>query len=187
MAAFHYENLDERTRSYMLQELEADRKQGLLYLSPRLNDEGRAAFPALLAEALHAHDGQWLAEQIREQGYLNPYEERHTMRGDIVQAQLPANAAEILAQDEFNRYYMRGVCLRALASGLEVVEVYRGRESAQPRPASQARIGESVDTQQLLEDLRAWPQKEPVLGIPTGFNSGLTVRLPASHALSHQD
>ncbi|HXF64871.1 MAG TPA: hypothetical protein VNK95_24810, partial [Caldilineaceae bacterium] len=123
MAAFHYENLDEATRRYMLQELERDREQGLLYLSPRLNDEGRAAFPALLAEALRAHDEQWLAEQLRAQGFLNPYEERHTAHGGIVQAQLPANAAEILAQDEFNRYYMRGVCLRALANGLEVVEV----------------------------------------------------------------
>jgi hypothetical protein len=176
---FEFANLDETTRRYMLQELEHDLAQGTLYLSPRLSPEGRASYPDLLAEALRTHDDSWLAEQLRRRGDLNPYEERHTAEGDLVTARLPANAPEVLAGDDFNRFYMRGLCARALAEGVGVVEVYRGRASAQPRPESQALIGQSLPAADLLEDLRAWP-RPPVLGIPTGFNSGLTLRLPAA-------
>jgi hypothetical protein len=182
--AFHFENLNEETRRYMLQELAHDLEQDALVLSPRLNQAGRAVYPGLLEEALRAHDEQWLAEQLRQGDYFRTHEERLTPDGESVEVRVPITAAEMLAADEFNRFYMRGLCLRALDEGIEAVEVYRGKEAAAPRPTSEARIGESLPARQLLDDLRAWPQTEPVLGIPTGFNSGLTVRLPVVHSAS---
>lgn len=174
---FRFENLDESTRRYMAQELSRDLVYGTLYLSPRLTEEGRAVYPALLEEALRWHGPHWLADALRYADYLQPYEERR-MGDEAIQTRVPVTAAEMLATDEFNRYYMRGVCLRALAEGSGVVEVYRGRDSAEPRPASQSLVGQRLSAAALLEDLRGWPDQAPVLGLPTGYNSGLSIRLP---------
>lgn len=175
---FRFENLDEITRRYMAQELSRDLVRGTLYYNPRLTAEGRAVYPVLMEEALRWYDPHWLADALRYAGYLKAYEERQTGGDQPIQARVPETAAEMLATDEFNRYYMRGVCLRALAEGIHVVEVYRGRESLEPRTASQALIGRQLPADVLLEDLRGWPERSPVLGIPTGYNSGLSVRLP---------
>jgi len=43
-----YKNLDEKTRKYMLEELEIDIEQGALYISPRLNSNGQRMWPELL-------------------------------------------------------------------------------------------------------------------------------------------
>lgn len=176
---FRFENLDESTRRYMAQELSRDLVLGTVYLSPRLTQEGRAAFPALMEDALQWHDPHWLADALRYFGHLAPYEERQSGGEQVIQARVPSSAAEMLAADEFNRYYMRGVCLRAIAEGIDKVEVYRGRDSLEPRATSQALIGEQLPASQLLEDLRQWPEQSPTLGIPTGYNSGLSVRLPS--------
>ena len=85
------------------------------------------------------------------------------------------DAAELLAEGEFNRYYCRAICIRALAETRKV-RVYRGRESAKPRPESEDWIGRHVDPTALLNDLRTSPGKEPKMGIPS-VNSGLTVCL----------
>jgi hypothetical protein len=178
---FRFESLDESTRRYMAQELARDLVMDTVYLSPRLSQEGRAAYPALLEEVLRWHDPEWLADALRFSGYLAVFEERRSGDDEPIQTRVPTTAAEMLATDEFNRYYMRGVCLRALAEGVGMVEVYRGRESLEPRPASQAMIGSQLSATALLEDLRSWPDQTPVLGLPTGYNSGLSVRLP-THA-----
>lgn len=175
---FRFENLDETTRRYMAQELSRDLVYGTLYLSPRLTPEGRAAYPVLLEEVLHWYDPEWLDDALRYSGYLVALEERRAGGDEPVQVHVPTTAAEMLATDEFNRYYMRGVCLRALAEGVGIVEVYRGRESVEPRAASQAMVGRQLSAAALLEDLRNWPDHPPVLGLPTGYNSGLSVRLP---------
>ncbi len=175
---FRFENLDEITRRYMAQELSRDLIYGKLYYSPRLTPEGRAVYPILLEEALRWHTPHWLADALRYSGYLRTTEERHAGGDEPIQARVPETAAEMLAFDEFNRYYMRGVCLRALAQGLESVEIYRGRESVEPREASEALIGKQLPADRLLEDLRTWPEQSPLLGFPTGYNSGLSLRLP---------
>lgn len=177
---FRFENLDESTRRYMAQELSRDLVYREVYLSPRLTEEGCAAYPALLEEALRWHDPEWLADALQYADYLASHEERRTDGDEPIQARVPTTAAEMLATDEFNRYYMRGVCLRALDEGMGVVEVYRGRDSAEPRPASQTMVGQRLSAAALLEDLRGWPDQAPVLGLPTGYNSGLSIRLPAS-------
>ncbi len=177
---FRFENLDETTRRYMAQELSRDLVHGTLYLSPRLTPEGRAVYPVLLEDALRWYGVHWLADALRYSGALAVYEDRQRGGDETSQVRVPVNAAEMLAGDEFNRYYMRGVCLRALAEGNGMVEVYRGRESEEPRAASQAMLGKTLSASALLEDLRVWPDQTPVLGIPTGYNSGLSVRLPVT-------
>lgn len=176
--ALKYANLDPDTRRYMLEELDRDLAVRTLYISPRLTDEGAEAYPELLHQAIENHDDAWLAEELRSHDYLHRVEERWKDGAELIPARVPHTAAETLAESEFNRYYIRGLCARALAEGITEVEVYRGKEVQQPRPASQAKIGKHFPARVLLGDLRRAHGVESVLGVPAGPNSGLTIRLP---------
>jgi hypothetical protein len=84
----------------------------------------------------------------------------------------------MLAQDAFNRYYIRALCRRALEDGVEALIVYRAKPASNPRAESEELVETTVDPAALLEDLRTHPGEEPETGIPGGPNSGISVRLP---------
>ena len=172
-----YENLDERTRQLMLRELEMDLAGNRLYLSPRLNERGRRDYPSLLRKAIINYDDGWLADQIRGNRLLMGYEQRRLVKGGFTRARVPYTAADTLAEGEFNRFFMRGLCARALEAGLDEVQIYRGKKVSKPRPESETLMGTNRRARELLNDLRANPGTETGLGVPPGPNSGLTVRL----------
>lgn len=172
----HYEDLDEDVRKCMLEELDLDIRMGRLYISPRLTSEGARVWPDLLREAFCKHNDDWLASRIRSLGIMRETEERRTPKGNITEVRVPSTAPNTLAEGEFNRFYIRGLCRHVLQSGGTEVEVYRGKEVDNPRPESQAMIGKRLSAQHLLEDLRVSQGVEPALGLPPGPNSGLTVR-----------
>ncbi len=91
---------------------------------------------------------------------------------------VPITAPDTLAEGEFNRFFVRGLCVKAIEDGIPEVEVYRGKQVNQPRPQSEAMIGKRISAKRLLDDLRVSQGVEPALGLPPGPNSGLTVRLP---------
>ncbi|NLE28031.1 MAG: hypothetical protein GX625_22385 [Clostridiaceae bacterium] len=103
-------------------------------------------------------------------------EQRRTRGGGITTARVPHNAPEMLAEGEFNRFYIRGLCRDIIECGGTEVEIYRGKDVGNPRPESQAMIGKRLPADQLLQDLRASPGVEPALDLPPGPNSGLTAR-----------
>ncbi len=174
----YYENLDTRTREFMLKELELSISDGSLYISPRLTEQGRNKWKDLLNEAIKSNDDVWLASQLRQASYFKREEERNLSGGRKTIAQVPVTAPDTLAEGEFNRFYARGLCARAMSDGVLEVEVYRGKDVQQPRPESEAKIGKRLKAQDLLEDLRKSKGVEPALGIPPGPNSGITIRLP---------
>lgn len=174
---FHFGNLDQRTRQFMLDEFDQDLKDNTLYISPRLNDRGRTEYPNLLREAINTGNDVTLASSIAAAGLLNPTEQRNTRTG-VTTAKVPVTAAETLAEGEFNRFYARGLCRRAAVEGVKELVVYRAKQVANPRPESQAKIGTRLDAQALLQDLRTHPGVDTALGLPAGPNSGLSVKLP---------
>ncbi len=173
-----YPNLDDRTRQFMIQELERDIANGTVYISDRLNEAGTGGWATVLREAIERYDDDWLAAELHRRSHIKTHEQRRKPKGGVTVAKVPITASETLAEGEFNRFYARGLCARALADGIAEVEVYRGKAVAQPRPESQAKIGSRVPAEALLDDLRRSQGVEPALGIPPGPNSGLTVRLP---------
>ena len=82
-----------------------------------------------------------------------------------------------MAEGEFNRFYVRGLCRRAIEDDIHGLIVYRAKAVAVPRPGSEEKIGTSVDPTAILADLRVAIGVEPALGMPPGPNSGLTVKL----------
>jgi hypothetical protein len=176
--ALSFENLDERTRGFMLQEVERDIASDELYLSARLTQEGRESYASLLREAVRSGSDETLAAELRVPGRLETHRSRQNRSGTITMAKVPVNAPETLAEGEFNRFYARGLCLRAIEDGITEVEVYRAKDVSQPRAESIAMVGERLSSEALLEDLRISQGMDTALGLPPGPNSGLSVRLP---------
>ena len=174
----YYKNLDEKTREFMLKELEMDTEQAKIYIIPRLKSLGPSNWINMMKEAITHHNDDWLANQLKVMRYMNTHETRKTKTGKVINAKVPVNASETLAEGEFNRYYARGLCVRAIAEGIDEVVVYRGKDVQNPRIESQNKIGQRVKAKDLLEDLRRSLGVEPALGIPPGPNSGLTICLP---------
>lgn len=171
-------NLDSQTRRFMLDEIEQDLASGTFFISNRLSSIGQAHYPEMLKEAVSKHDDAWLAEQLRQHGRLNTTEPRRTPSGGMTTAKVPVNAHEVLAEGEFNRFYARGLCRRAIEEGIPHLEIYRAKAVSSPRSESQARIGSKIDPEALLDDLRTHPGIDTALKLPAGPNSGLSVKLP---------
>ena len=170
-----YRNLDALTRSYMIAEVERDMNGDSLYLSSRLNLIGRNQYPALLYKAVLHHDDDWLSGELARQGCFAATEVRQR-KGKQFEAKVPVNASLVLSEGEFNRFYLRGLCRRAMADGIERLEVYRGKEVSNPRSASIDMIGKRIRASELLEDLRSHTGVDTALGLPPGPNSGLTAK-----------
>lgn len=170
-----YDNLDPATRRYALAEFDSDVERGTLTISSRIRPTATDEYQSLLRQALAYYDDLWLEERV--EGLVVHFELRQTPSGATTTAKLPSYAPRVLAEGDYNRYYMRGVCARAIDEGRGVVEVYRARLSAEPRPESRELEGQRLDPAPLLEELRtkyADSSEEATLGKP---NSGLSVRL----------
>jgi hypothetical protein len=176
--ALYLENLDERTRRLMLEELAYDIENNQLHLSPYLSGQGVHDYPNLLRQALESGTDETLAEDLRKLRRTDRATERRKPEGGFSTVSVPLNAPETIAENEFNRYYIRAVARRALEDRIPVLVIYRAKRVQQPRPESEALIETTIDPAALLEDLRSHPGERPALGVPAGPGSGLSVRLP---------
>lgn len=146
----------------MLAELQKDIASGVLYYGANLSEAGKAAWPELLRQTIDENDDDWLVQKL-------------TVRGMMITT--GKYKAAMLAEGEFNRFYVRGLCVRTISAGGSEVVVCRAKSVSDPRPESRALIGKRISAAALLQDLRTSQGKTPALGIPGGLNSGITVRL----------
>lgn len=172
---FSFEHLDARTRGLMAQELSRDLDQDTMYYSPRLRTDRHGDWTGLLRQAMESHDEDWLASQLGSSGWVVETES-YTTSGVTRERRVPSYAHEMIAHGAFNHYYIRGVCARAAADGLQI-EIYRAKEVSSPRAESEARIGERLDPGETLETLRNLHEDDTSLPVPSGPNSGLSVRV----------
>jgi hypothetical protein len=172
-------NLDDITRKYMLNEISLDVKERRLYISKRLTEQGRSDYEQLLREAVEKHDADWLALRLKEGERMAAFEPSHSRTGRPIVKNTPISDDVTLADGEFNYYYVRGLCVRAIDQGVDYLVVYRAKEVAQERPQSVTLIGTKVNPKELLDDLRVdISLRGKRFGIPGGPNSGISVRLP---------
>lgn len=170
MAKFDFRNLDEETRQLMLSEIQSDIEHNKLYVSDRLNDIGKTNYPILLIKSVETCDEESLEKLLDISINFN---DTYLRQGKPVK--MPSNAATLLSQSEFNRYYIRAICLKALNKNIYNIQIYRARESSWVRPESEAKIGTTISAKDLLEDLRNSIGVEPKL-FPE-INSGLSVKI----------
>ncbi|HET8671610.1 MAG TPA: hypothetical protein VFM05_13595, partial [Candidatus Saccharimonadales bacterium] len=140
---------------------------------------GQRDYANILREALQSGNDETLAESLRDHRRILRTLPRRNPKGGYSISATPENAAQVLAESEFNRYYIRALARRAIEDGIPELVIYRAKPVSNPRPESEARIETTLYPQELLDDLRSHPGDEaPTLGVPSGPNSGLSVRLP---------
>ncbi|MEC5171543.1 hypothetical protein [Chryseobacterium nepalense] len=169
MASFNFLNLDDETRKFMMEEINYDIKNNNLFISERLNENGKKNYLSFLLQSVANGTEESFIILLSKENF-----NESEMANGIIK-KVPNNASTLLCQSEFNRYYVRALCLRALNQGLEKVEIYRARESSKARPESEAKIGSFLDSSELLSDLRNSIGKAPKL-FPD-INSGLSVKI----------
>lgn len=172
------ESLNDDVRRFMLQEVEYDVNNGNLYRSKHFNDTGNSVYLDLIRQTVQRYDDDWLAERIRVGNCMNQTYTKRKPKGGYTEAKVPWNAPDTFAEGEFNRFYARGLCLHATATGVPALLVYRAKAVMVPRADSEAMIGTMIEAQALLADLRIHQGVDTALGLPNGPNSGLSVRLP---------
>lgn len=176
--SLYYANLDDRTRQFMLEELEYDIAHNQLHISPFLSGQGQHDYVNLLRDAIQNGTDETFAQDLKSHRRITRTLPRRKPKGGFAIAAAPANAAEMLAESEFNRFYIRALARRAIEEGVPELVIYRAKPVQSPRPESEALIESTLAPQEVLDDLRAHPDEPPKLGVPSGPNSGLSVRLP---------
>lgn len=169
------DHLDDETRRAMRSEIDSDIANGTLYLSDRLSARGVTDYPGLLIAAADGADDDWLAMQLAQAGRIVALE-TSSRRGRLYTKRVPSDAPLTLAEGEFNRFYLRGLCLVAMAAGEDSLEIYRAKRVMQSRSLSRRLLGRLIAVGPLLEDLRTHPGVNTALGLPAGPNSGLSAR-----------
>ena len=178
MTLFYY-NLDDRTRQFMLEELDYDIANNQLHISPFLSGQGQRDYPNLLREAMRSGTDETLTQSLRAHRRISrALPRRNKEKGGYQLASVPENAPEIVAEGEFNRFYIRALARRAIEDGIPELVIYRAKKVAQPRVESEALVETTLSPEALLEDLRTHSDQTPALGVPSGPNSGISVRLP---------
>ena len=141
----------------MLKEIELDLASGNLFYSSRLSDKGKQDYPRLLKDASQLYDIAWLSNSLRSNGRIKIEESRRTRSGGYSIAKVPGTAPDTLAEGEFNRFYIRGLCLRAIEEEIDDLVIYRAKLVDRPRSESELMIGRVIKVKSLLQDIRTHP------------------------------
>jgi hypothetical protein len=170
-------HLDACTRRFMLAELQADVAAGLLYLSPQLSASGRAEYQHLLRTAFATGTEASLADDLRASDSVElPDRWQRSGQNDHDGALTAATA--LLAEREFHRFYIRGLCRRAMEQGVRTLVIYRAKPAEAVRANSETMVGVMITASSLLEDLSRDFRTLPPHGLPQCRDPGLSVRFP---------
>lgn len=175
---FEFLNLDDKTRSYMLRAIEQAEHEGQINYSPRLNANGKEQWLNLLEQAARQHNEHWLAYELEANRLIKGFEVSERPVGSYSIKHVPRTAAQTMAEGQFNRFYMLGLCRRAKDEGISHLEVYRAKQSGKPRAESQALIGIRLPVEVVEPQLREDAASQKSLLIQP--NSGISLKLPDS-------
>jgi hypothetical protein len=121
------QNLNTKTRDLMIEELDFDIENGILFISDRLNDTGKDMYPGLLREAINNGNDESLAIDLTTYRCMNTREQKKKNTGGFTIARVPLNASILLAEGEFSLFYIRALC-RLVAESATTIELCRAKE-----------------------------------------------------------
>ncbi len=166
--AMKYEELNEKTREYMLAEFEKEQASESAYRSKALSQKGLDVFPNLMREAIISGTEVSLCESIESDPYWTSTE-KYT-RGGVTRMRRRniAQSARRLALTEFSTWYVRGFARRLLDEGVEQCEVYRGEQPKWEPAECATHEGSIVSVRGIYDNHRARYCPEP--GDQTAFS-----------------
>lgn len=141
-----------------------------VYVGKRLNERGERTYLDALSDSLKTGTPSTLQDLLEPVPGDLWIESIIAINGRT--STTPYTAPATLAEGEFNRYYMRAICLRALAEGDGQVTVRRGKAVSNPRsdPSVKVKERDVLDANAVLEDIRRHLARTPNLechGDPT--------------------
>jgi len=177
----NFEELDEKTREYMLKEFQAEESSGKPYRSKRLISKGLEVFPKLMDKAIKEGNEVTLAKDLNDPSYWKPSEESHSSKGTSFPRSIdPLVASETLALSEFSTWYTRGLSKKLLDEGVEYCEVYRADMAEEPRCECTKWEGLKIDVQKAYDGHRKRYHHMEIdrkaFSIPSGTNCHHSIR-----------
>ena len=172
---YNFLNLDNKTREFMISEINWAIENNTLYYSTRFIDNQEKKWQELLLEAATNYDEHWLVFQIENNLMLKDFESARKPKGGYTTKHVPDTASETFASGQFNRYYVLGLSQRAIEENKNTLEIYRAKESQDPREESELLIGQKLNTPELIKQLR--PINSSFNSELLKPNSGLSVKL----------
>jgi len=166
----NFEELDKKTRKYMLEEFEKEQKSETPYISKRLSELGKRKFIELMKEAIENGDDEQLVRALSEPSYWNEDEGYTTKQGMISRRNINyLQAAEQLGFSEFNTWYVRGLAKKLMDEGIKKCQIYRAKQPKWEPADCSVHEGQIVDVKIIYNGHRAkyWPIKNnSVFSIP---------------------
>ncbi len=175
---FDFEPVGQDVRTRMLAELDFDISNNKAYINPFLKQGNGPRYLELLRAALASGSVESFAAAIAANDLLID-KHTYTKEGREIEARVPAVFNTTLAAGEFNRYYMRALCVLAKQQEKPFVEIYRAKAVKTARLEKDDRIGRRIEPQVLLADLRQTSFESPSAFDLGGPNSGLSIRIPS--------
>jgi hypothetical protein len=171
-----YEELDEETRRWMLEEFKAEQACEDPYRSPSLSAEGRKRFGALMEEAIIDGTEDSLAEALKPKELWAEYEP--SPFGGVRRTE-PVRAARALARTEFNTWYIRGLCRKLMEEGETYCQVYRAADADAPGDQCEPFQGMVLEIRHLYNGhrIKYWPKpNDRAFSVPCGPQCRHSVR-----------
>lgn len=150
-----YDELDDTTRKWMLEEFNNEQSQKDHFQSKSLNEAGRTAFPDIMRKAIQSGHIESLAKDLSNPIYWNPSKTRKGKNGPISVTINPQTEAKMLAHSEFNTMHTRGFARRLKEEGEENCEIYRADRAVQPNCECTKLEGTTQPVQKIYDGHRA--------------------------------
>lgn len=170
---YNFPDLDEQTRLNMICELEMDIRTGMFYNPVSMTDYGLMNYKRVLRTCFEKGNVQTLINSLSPD-YFRQYDKNGR--------KIPSNIREMIAFNDFNRYYIRALLLRAV-NERKILHVYRAKLVNNERKQSETIINNVYFDERKIRNMlnlfrnyrKLFNMKpQPVLLKP---NSGLSVRL----------
>jgi hypothetical protein len=169
---YKFEELDDITRKWMLEEFLAEERSGNPYRSSRLSHSGLEVFPKEMEKSIREGNEETLVQALSNSAYWQALETSHRGVKPYSKSISPRKAAEALAYTEFNTWYVRGFARRLIEEGEKSCQVYRAAPAWEPRAECLKHEGKIYDVKEIYNGHRAgyWPPpgNPNVLSIPVG-------------------
>ena len=176
----NFEELDEKTQKWMLEEFNDEEKSGNPYRSLILSVEGLKQFPTLMEEAIRNGNEITLSQMLSKGSFWKSSIDRRIKSGGTTSVRVdPQKAANRLALTEFNTWYVHGFARRLMEEGEEKCQVYRAEQAIEPRCECKIYENQIFDVKKIYDSHRAryHPKLNPTaFSIPTGANCHHTIR-----------
>lgn len=178
---FTFEELDDNTRRYMLQEFRAEQAstEPPPFRPANLSPAGEAIFVEVMERAILHGDEESLLRELANPAYWIETEVYTTKTGKTATRRYDAaDRARRFAITDFNTWYIRGLCRRLMDEGVESCEVYRAAPAYQPRSECRALEGRaSVQDVYSGHRARYYPVANPsAFSLPVGPNCHHSIR-----------